>query len=189
MRNNHKAKKIAMRIAAMGLTVVMVISLIGSLSFDASAVVSLSGIEKIKNTGHLSVLEIVPRADSGSIGYYVAGQEPTRNWYTQVSNIVGEEARFNYAKTLFENLQGRGLLSVEATASYDAYPLSYKGPYVEYKPWNIPANVDVNTLTVLRLAQSEEQNVKGEIRECGEGESGDYILDNTYVFDTTTAAE
>ena len=189
MRNNHKAKKFAVRIAAMGLTVVMGISLIGTLSFDASAVVSLSGIEKIKNTGHLSILEIVPKANSGSIGYYVAGQEPTRGWYSQVAGIVGDEARSNYAKTLFENLQNRGLMSTDTAATYDAYPLAYKGPYVEYKPWNIPENVDFNALTVLKLGQAEEQNVKGEIQECGEGETGDYVLDNTYVFDTSSAAE
>ena len=186
MRNNHKAKKLTMRISAMGLALVMVISLIGTLSTDAGAVVSLSGIEKIKNTGHLSILEIVPKADSGSIGYYVGGQEPTRNWYSQVANTVGMQARTTYANTLFTNLQNRGLMSTETTAVYDAYPLTYKGPYQEYKPWEIPSTVKPEDLTVLNLAQAEEQTVKGSF---SENANGDYILDNTYVYDTSSSAE
>ena len=188
MRNNYKAKKLAIRISAMALALVMVISLIGTLSLDANAALSLSGIEKIKNTGHLSILEIVPKSGSGSIGYYVGDQEPTSNWYSQVGNIVGYEARKTYADKLFTDLKNRGLMSPDATTTYDTYPLTYKGQYTEYKPWNIPENVDISTLTAVKLAQSEEQNVKGKIEQCQNGETGDYVLDNTYVYDTSGSA-
>jgi hypothetical protein len=47
----------------------------------AEAAMSLPGIEQIKHSGStFNILEIVPQAGSGSIGWYVDGQEPGANW-------------------------------------------------------------------------------------------------------------
>lgn len=204
MRNNHKAKKLAMRVAAMGLALVMVISLVDTMSLNASAAVSLRGIEKIKNTGFLSILEIVPVADSGSIGYYVGGQEPTANWYNDVGNIEGSEARKAHADALIGTpqkgdtpqkvgkLQAAGLMSspdIDASTAATNYPLTYKGEYVEYKPWDTPDGVDIKSLPAVKLAKTESQIVKGNIQPCTNGTGGDYTKYYNYQFDTSPDAK
>ena len=165
MRNNHKAKKLAMRVSAMGLVLVMVISLIGTLSLDANAALSLEGIEEIKKDGHMTILEIVPEEHSGSIGYYVGGQEPTANWYNEVGKKSGKEEsadeRKTHADNLFAKLQSQNLslMSTATTAADDAYPLTFKGLYTEYKPWEDTSDVKPEDLTIVSLATTEEQRV------------------------------
>ena len=184
MRNKHKAKKLAIRISAMGLAVVMVISLIGTLSLDANAALSLEGIEEIKRDGRMTILEIVPEEHSGSIGYYVGGQEPTANWYNEVGKKAGKEEsaseRKTYADTLFAKLQSQNLsLMSEGTATAaDAYPLTYKGEYVERKPWELGEDTSNVNYTLVRLAEAEEQSVKGSF--SGPTQNGDYVKSAAY---------
>lgn len=102
----------------------------------AYAVTSLPHIEEIvtglqMDSAEYDILEIVPQAHSGSIGYYVAGQEPTADWQTTLAALETPEERSNYAKTLLDNLKNSGLMSDTANAA----PLHSLGDYQEVYPW------------------------------------------------------
>jgi hypothetical protein len=175
----------------MGLALVMVISLIGTLSLDAEAALSLEGIEEIKKDGHMIILEIVPKEHRGSIGYYVGGQEPTANWYNEVGKENSASEREKYANKLFANLQSAQLMNdpgddtnhgrdygMDAETVVKTYPLTYKGKYQEFKPWEVTSKVDSEDLTLVSLATVEEQLVKGKFGDPTE--NGDYVKTDNY---------
>ena len=129
MRTKQKNHSLAMRLAALGLTLVMIVPMIGLGITAKAASTSLNGIETLKNTKRrLDILEIVPQEKSGSIGYYVDGQEPISNWFEMMAMTAGTAAREAYANnTLFKNLQDRGLMGTDSTK----FPLAYLGAYDE----------------------------------------------------------
>jgi len=110
------------------------VSLVGD-SGSAQAATSLNHIEEIKNGGDtFDILEIVPAAGQGSIGYYVDGQEPSANWVDDVANgVYGTTAsnRTTRVRTYFNNLITGGALSATA----DAAPLFQTATYTEAYPW------------------------------------------------------
>ena len=74
------------RIVAYGLVAAMAVGLL--VSGTSYAVDSLSHIEAIKASGSTFViLEIVPEAGSGSMGYYIDGQEPASAWRDRLAAI------------------------------------------------------------------------------------------------------
>jgi hypothetical protein len=145
MDNN---KKIALRLGCALLAIVLAAALLPQLGTKANAATSLKHIEEIKKTYKtLQILELVPQAGKGSIGYYIAGQEPTANWRSEVSKLgavtdaegnvtkTGTQARTEYVGAMVNSLRTRGLLNTDASDSGN-YPLSYTADYKELYPWS-----------------------------------------------------
>jgi len=146
MKQSKKAVGTPMRLAALALAVVLTVVLAPSLGTKASAFTSLNHIESIKaNQSTFNIVEIVPQANTGSIGYYVDGCEPTSNyWMTQVAAGTTRTARANIAQTIFTNLQARGILG--NTTADTSCPLTYFGDYAEYYPWESATGATTLTL-------------------------------------------
>ena len=81
MKKKVRRGNLAIRAIAIVVTLSMVVSLMTVLGGEASAAPSLDGIEEIRDNRSLSILEIIPKEGTGSIGYYVAGREPIANWH------------------------------------------------------------------------------------------------------------
>lgn len=141
-------KKIALRLGCALLAIVLAAALLPQLGTKANAATSLKHIEEIKKTYKtLQILELVPQTGTGSIGYYIAGQEPTANWRSEVSKLgtvtdaegnvtkTGTQARTEYVGALVNSLRARGLLNTDASDSGN-YPLSYTAAYAELYPWS-----------------------------------------------------
>jgi hypothetical protein len=146
------------KMAAMLLCLAMVFSLFFFLPDSvqrAEAVTSLPGIEEIKHSaGTFSILEIVPQAGSGSIGWYVDGQEPGVNWVREnLASLTSKDAREAAAADYLSSLQTAGLLGAA-----DATPLRKTGDYREYAPWERDAGISYKTLV---LDHTEERSVTG----------------------------
>ncbi len=95
--------------------------LMGANVFAAQSFASIEQLEKNSATEKFTILEIVPQADSGSIGYYIADYEPgatTLSTETQYDNFVTE-------------LTAAGLMATDGSA-----PLSPQ----EILPWEAPAS-------------------------------------------------
>lgn len=179
MKKKLRRGSLGSRVIAIVITFSLVVSLMTVLGGDASAATSLSGIESIKTRGTISIVEIVPQAGTGSIGYYVGGREPTANWLTVLASKEGKTARETYAKQLFDNLKAVGLMGTSNQNSAN-YPMIQSGDYAEYLPWDtIPADKDVISV---RLDQTEEMQVNGTFTQDA---AGDYIEANTYTFDAS----
>ena len=125
-RMTHKRHGI--RAAALTLALAVSVSLLGVLEPEAAAVTSLSGIEHIRARGSLSILEIVPRSGTGSIGYYVDQQEPVADWLDVLAATSGAAARQAYADGLLADLKTVGLMGETGDSNAD-YPLLEIGPY------------------------------------------------------------
>lgn len=169
----------------------------------AEAKTSLPGVEDIKTSDEvLTILEIVPDAMQGSIGYYIDGEEPwaalTGSLYsgdagsrTQRVNFVNNELRdllnksrkdedheeYNYALALCdpETLPDGGELS--------NYPLKYVGGYTEVYPWVYATATDTTykNYKQMPLKDAETDTVEGEMDYVGLG-YGEYTIgDYEYV--------
>ncbi|MDD3347401.1 DUF5057 domain-containing protein [Oscillibacter sp.] len=121
-----------------GVPVVCLVLFLSANFLTASAYRSLSHIETIKQTESVfTVLEVVPKSGSGSVGYYAQGQEPTSDWLSRAAaigpsaGVTGPDARKAWVNSLFQNLRANGLLSDGATT-----PLTAAAPYAEAFPWS-----------------------------------------------------
>lgn len=136
MNLRMKHKKAATRLTALLLVAALCASLmIESNLAGAASYESLEHIETIKNEKASSgtpftIVELTPQAGTGSIGYYVKGQEPTANWQTVLASTEGSTARKAYADKLFTSLRDAGLLS-----SGTDTPLKSSVSYTETLPW------------------------------------------------------
>lgn len=136
MNLRMKHKKAATRLTALLLVAALCASLmIESNLAGAASYESLEHIETIKNEKASSgtpftIVELTPQAGTGSIGYYVKGQEPTTNWQTVLASTEGSTARKAYADKLFTSLRDAGLLS-----SGTDTPLKSSVSYTETLPW------------------------------------------------------
>lgn len=185
MKKKIRRGNLGVRAIAIVVTFSMVVSLMTVLGGEASAATSLTGIESIKERGSLSILEIVPQTGTGSIGYYVAGREPTNGWLNELvspndaGKVKTKAERDAYAEQLFANLKAANLMG-DKGASDAEYPLIYTGNYTttdgyykEYLPWDSrPDNA-----YLVALAQAEEVKVNGSFTPDA---AGDYIEANTY---------
>lgn len=133
---------------------------------------SLTYIETIKaekqSKGDAFIItEIAPNAESGVMGYYVAGQEPFSTWKTSAAELNGN-ARRAYVSNLKNNLTQKGLLGDEG------FPFKESSPYTEYYPWeNAPENKEI-----YNLSNYDKVNVKGNLSYNSEG--GDYDFEVNY---------
>ncbi|MEA4946129.1 MAG: DUF5057 domain-containing protein [Oscillospiraceae bacterium] len=192
MKQEKKILAVPMRLAALALAIVLAAVLVPSLSTQASAATyaSLKNIEKIKATRkNYTILEIVPQAGTGSIGYYVGGCEPTANWMAETAQKVGSSARKAYADGIFTSLQTSGLMGtavgkIDADGNGEAdYPLNYTGAYKEYLPWEpVP---DATATTALQLknadgtARTETVSATGTMNPASDTAPGSFSLGST----------
>lgn len=192
MKQEKKILAVPMRLAALALAIVLAAVLVPSLSTQASAATyaSLKNIEKIKATRkNYTILEIVPQAGTGSIGYYVGGCEPTANWMAETAQKVGSSARKAYADGIFTSLQTSGLMGtavgkIDADGNGEAdYPMNYTGAYKEYLPWEpVP---DATATTALQLknadgtARTEMVSANGTMNPASDTDPGSFSLGST----------
>lgn len=168
------SNRILKRTGALALALLMAAALIPVLNTRASAVTSLTHIEEIKaGASTFNILEIVPTAGSGTIGYYIAGQEPTANWFSEAAK-KDKAGRAAYVSGVIENLQTLGLMNKNIGTDADKYPLAYTAAYKEYYPWEtVPAGVATQDMT---LAKSETQAVNSTFTAAS---GGGYNLNST----------
>ena len=112
-RRGSILKKIISLALSFAVVLPATVGLIGD-SGSAHAVTSLPYVEELKQTGGtFNILEIAPTAASGSIGYYISGQEPCANWATDAAksaNAADKAARKTYVDTLFTSLSAAHML-------------------------------------------------------------------------------
>lgn len=183
------------RAAAGALALVMTAALavvLATGSGKAAETTSLPHIEAIVNSlkgssSSFNILEIVPQADTGSIGYYVSGQEPTADWKEKAGELKqgtpdenGTYAsaavnRGNYVSALLSSLQSAQLLG-----SGTDTPLTAAGAYSETLPWDRNSSMAYKTLS---LDHSEAVSVTGVFtkKESGSASSGfDYTQQSRF---------
>lgn len=153
-------------------------------SGGAYALTSLPHIEEIVSSVSagdvFNILEIIPKAGSGSIGYYINGQEPISNLGYLLSGETSENARRNAVNALFTNLEGRGIIG-----STSGTPLTYSGPeYAEKKPWQMSAG-DYSVMKSLVLSAEETASVNGSFSQAS---GGDYDKVMQYTKNVSGAA-
>ncbi|MCI1965677.1 MAG: DUF5057 domain-containing protein [Oscillospiraceae bacterium] len=137
----------------------------------AFALTSLPHIEEIVSsdstgTQKFQILEIVPEEGSGSIGYYVNGQEPLKNLGYLLNGLKSEEERSSAVSRLFDQLKAKKILSSDQST-----PMTLDGAvYTEKKPWQLTAE-EWQSMTELSLPAPETATVSGTFTGS---DSGDY---------------
>ena len=130
----------------------------------ALALTSLPHIEDIVSTYQGStaykILEIVPQEGSGSIGYYIAGQEPS------LSYALKDQTEATRATTAVKYLNGLTSRNILGTGT--ATPLTSGGGYTEKKPWQL-TGTDGTSMTKLTLTTAETANVFGTFTAASNG--------------------
>lgn len=132
--------KLANRILSIALSIAVCLQLcLGLLPGGAQARVSLPNIERLKQQqgGAFRILELLPDGTKGSLGYYIAGQEPCANWAQQAAlenNAKNKMERANYINGIFKELQSEKLLGA-ADSGAEAAPLTLNEAYTEVYPW------------------------------------------------------
>lgn len=154
-------RRILRKLLSLALCFALVLSATISLGEDsgkAQAKTSLPYIEGLKTTNQtFNILEIVPAAGQGSIGYYIAGQEPCANWIYDIAAITGQTARKDYMNNgttgILTKLTTSGILG-----SGDVAPLESKGAYNEVYPWQ---DHPAESYTKLTLNTAEQTTARG----------------------------
>lgn len=147
--------------------------IIGDSGF-AHAVTSLPYIETLKQAGGIyNVLEIVPKAGEGSIGYYIDGQEPCADWVQKTALIVGKSNRITEANRRLNELVDAGLMG-----SGNAAPLEKIGDYAEAYPWEPHEGY-----TALSLATPDKIELTGAFSEASDN-NGAFKLTSDFEFDS-----
>ncbi|MEG2008400.1 MAG: hypothetical protein RR055_06210, partial [Oscillospiraceae bacterium] len=126
----------------------------------ALALTSLPHIEDILSSvsgaGSYDILEIVPEEGSGTIGYYVAGQEPSIGY--ALAGLTAPGARSEYANKIQGYLRSLGILGSDTVTPLTSLPSG--GFYNERTPWDMtPA--DYADMTALQLSAPETRTANG----------------------------
>ena len=158
------------------LCVAIVVSIVAVSPFGgqkAEAYKSLPGVEEIKQSSDsFNILEVVPAAGSGSIGWYISGQEPGVNWVQdKLASIQGTAARKTAADSYLASLETAGLLGPSGK------PLTKTSDYKEYTPWADRSGASDSK--PLNLSAEETYPVVGTFSETSG--NGEYRADNTYT--------
>lgn len=188
----RKFKRLITRVGVLAMAGTLCVALMPDLT-RASALESLSHIEsikqdKIESQEPFRVLELVPAEGMGSLGYYVAGQEPTADWLQKLAVIdnntatEGTNDREATANAMLQKLKNAGLLG-EAVANT---PLTLVGDYKEYLPWEeVPTDVTAQELDLVDEdgePRKEKADVKGVFQPAEDG-SFDRVVVPTWAED------
>ena len=149
------------------------LALIGD-SGSAQAITSLPYVEELKqNSSKFNILEIVPQAGQGSIGYYIDGQEPCADWAksaAKTANAHDKASRKAYVDDFFAKLTAAGILGTGNTT-----PLEVGSSYTEVYPWED----HTSDYTKLTLENLETVNVTGTFKLA---ENGAYKQSQDFTF-------
>lgn len=192
MKNRcHLLKKALAILLSFTFVVPVFTALIGD-SGSAQAAVSLPYVEKLKKSGDtFNILEILPDASKGSIGYYIEGQEPCANWASEAANKTKDD-RSAYVNALFTALSSAGLLGTSDSAPLEKTVLADGSLYKECFPWDphdgfTRMNLDHEEDTTLSLGLSPVED--GEFVQSGNefefGVDGAYVQVIDYFAATT----
>ena len=173
MKHKHLWLKRALSIVLSFAVVLSVsLTLVGD-GGTAHALTSLPYIEEMKQSGsNFNILEIIPAAGQGSIGYYIDGQEPCANWAAAAAksaNASSSAARTTYVNSLFSSLSTAGLLGTG-----DTTPLEVGAAYSEVFPW-----ISHDNYKKLTLDHTETTTAKGTFFLTPGGE---YIQSSEFTF-------
>ncbi len=113
-------------------------TIVGANTFAAQSFASIEQLEQNSATQKFTILEIVPKANSGSIGYYVADFEPG-------ATVLSTETQYN---NLVAELTAASLMATDGSA-----PLSPQ----EIFPWEAPASGAIE----IALATEKDTEVVG----------------------------
>ncbi len=186
----RKFKRLITRVGVLAMAGTLCVALMPDLT-QASALESLSHIEsikqdKIESQEPFRVLELVPAEGMGSLGYYVAGQEPTADWLQKLAVIdnntatEGTDDRETTANAMMQKLQNAGLLGTDTNT-----PLTKAGEYTEYLPWEAPTDVTTQELDLVDVngePRKEKADVKGVFQPAEDG-SFDRVVVPTWAED------
>lgn len=155
MLNNHPQLKQALSLL-LSFAVVLPASLglVGD-NGTAEAAASYNYIEKVKAGTAFRILEVVPQDNAystiseGSVGYYIAGQEPCRSFaedaekYALTLNNANNMTmrRTNYVRSVFNNLKALGIMGEKNSAATEN-PLTLVEDYEEKYPWQLDSITD-----------------------------------------------
>lgn len=159
---NEKTQNRRRHVRAVGLALAVVF-LLGVLvpPLESQAAPSLPHIQDILSAGGVfNILEILPDERAGSLGYYIGGQEPVRNWKEELSKITGRTLRTARANEILSGLTVAGLLSGGSDT-----PLTLTAAYDEKMLWEtVPAGYER-----LTLAAEEQALVQGAMTPADNG--------------------
>ncbi len=179
------------------LMLAMAVSLCGAFAGTSEAKTSLPAVEVIKTAATeadpFTILEIVPEADQGSIGYYIDGEEP---WVILAGEKTSPSLRTSYVNSTLRGQLNRSESSSSVGESYsialcdpptlptDAaksdYPLNYIGNYSESYPWAL-SQAEIEAHREMHLATPETQTITGKMEDTAPNE-GAYVLGTDGVF-------
>lgn len=177
------------------LCLAMAVSICCAFAGSAEAATSLPAIETIKSSQDTyTILEIVPSATQGSIGYYIDGQEP---WVTLAGTKTSPALRKTFVDSSLRGLLNKTssnqdnaeynysiqLVNPSGETASDKYPLNYVGGYTEVYPWVWATSPDgtYKGYKKMPLAAAENGTATGSMEYVGAG-YGDYnIGDFEYV--------
>jgi hypothetical protein len=184
-----KNTKLTRIISASLATVIVGTTFFAYFRIPAGAAVSLNTIENIKatkqnNNQAFNIVEIAPSSNSGTIGYYVDGQEPplVSGWFKSISNMDDAADRIGYTnEVVMQSLKDRDLLSATA----DDAPLLDLGEYTEHYPWQSDFYTNHYDQTANMLTLSSKEKFTGVVGTPVQYESGSrdgyvYSMDYTY---------
>lgn len=160
MKNSASTRSRRVRAICLALGTVLLMGFVAP-PLTSQAALSLPHIQTILNTGGVfNILEILPDERTGSLGYYVAGQEPVRGWKDELAKLSGSAARRARAAEIFDGLTASGILSSGTTT-----PLTLTASYDEKKPWET-ADAAYEPLT---LNTEEQAVVRGTMTPAANG--------------------
>lgn len=174
-----KKMKSVLAVALTFVTLAGLFTVLLSRGQTAQASLSLPGIEEIKKAGgDFNILEIVPEAGSGVIGWYAAGQEPktvasVARAVTIPSGSSAKDARQSAVSSFLSGLEGNYLLG-----NSNEYPLTKVGAYAEVTPWARASGTAYQTLDL--TGYETYTNVAGTFTAVTDG-TGEYRADNSYA--------
>lgn len=191
---NAKLKKNLHTILTIAVAASLLFALIAASVRTAYAVPSLPHIVEItsalKTGASFNILEIVPQEGAGSVGYYIAGQEPTAGWQEKLSRLTTAQKRLNDMNGtggVLTGLKNAGLMSASPdSVANAAYPLHNAGEYQEAYPWSRTSAMS-KTLKLLDAdgkSRTEEADVSGSFEAKADGASSagyDYSQQTSYA--------
>lgn len=125
--------KIMIVLSTLAMSAVIILSELIQTPSVAMARTTLPGVEKVRtqNTAEdaFTILEIVPDAGMGEIGYYICGAEP---WKTEILSYRTKLDREAYLKSLYDPATKEGRLSSIVAETFNAAPLLYQNYEEKY---------------------------------------------------------
>lgn len=153
----------------------------GSTAIAAASLPHITSlVNRLKGTSGqaFNILEIVPTAQSGSMGYYVDGPATGPDWLGDLAALTSQDERESYMNAVstgyLTRLEAAGLLGAVGTKTRPMTRTA-SGGYREWYPWEETAPADAQTLTL------DKTNVFKGSGTMTETENGDFKTEYRYI--------